>query len=281
MSQPAVSEQIRALERRLGCRLFDRLGRSIQPTRQAKLLYPGALAILDDISRLEQELTRQASEVAGEILLGASTIPGAYILPRIAADFKTRHPEVSFTIRISDSAAIIDNVLNHELLLGIVGTRATSPVLDFVPFVEDELVLAASADRELGNPVSLARLAQLPFLLREQGSGTRKTLEEYVLRNGLDPGRLNTVAVLGSNAAIKEAIKEDLGVSILSRISIRDEVHCGRIREIGIRDITLGRRFYTVTHKKRTLPNHYDVFLQHLRRAGEKPNPGSPEAAGV
>ncbi len=265
-SQPAVSEQIRSLERRLGCRLFDRLGRSIKPTRQAEILFPKALAILEDIRRLEQELLREDNTVSGELILGASTIPGAYLLPRIATDFKALHPEISFEIRIADSGEIIDSVMNHDLLVGLVGSRAASRNLNFFPLVEDELVLAVSANRETENPVSLDELARLPFLLREQGSGTRKTLEEYSLRNGFDLGRLNTVAVLGSNAAIKQAIKEDLGVSILSRISIRDDLDCGRLKEISIRGVTLKRSFYVVTLKKRTLPHHYAVFLDTLRK---------------
>ncbi len=272
-SQPAVSEQIRSLERRLGCRLFDRLGRSIRPTRQAEILFPRALAVLDDIRRLERDLLVEANEVSGELLLGASTIAGTYILPRIATDFRAEHPEISFEIRIADSGEIIDSVLNHDLLIGIVGTRISSARLNFFPFIEDELVLAASARRKLAPTVTLQELAELPFLLREQGSGTRKTLEEYGLKNDFDLSRLNIVAVLGSNAAVKEAIKEDLGVSVLSGISIRDELRCGRLQKIRIQGVSLKRSFYISTLKKRTLPNHYTVFLETLlgrRAAGDE-----------
>ncbi|HEB51043.1 MAG TPA: LysR family transcriptional regulator [Desulfobulbus sp.] len=259
-----MSEQIRSLERRLECRLFDRLGRSIKPTRHAEILFPKAMAILEDIRRLEQELLVEADNVSGELILGASTIPGAYILPRIATNFKADHSQISFEIRIADSGEVIDSVLNHDLLIGIVGTRISSTSLNFFPFVEDELVLAASARRELPSSVSLQQLAELPFLLREQGSGTRKTLEEYGLKNGFGLDQLNVVAVLGSNAAVKEAIKEDLGVSILSSISIRDELRCGRLQKIRIQGMTLKRSFYITTLKKRTLPNLYTVFLETL-----------------
>ncbi len=268
-SQPAVSEQIRSLERRLACRLFDRLGRSIRPTRQAEVLFPRALAILEDIRRVERELLVEANDVSGELVLGASTIPGTYILPRIATDFKAEHPGISFEIRIADSSEIVDAVLNHDLLIGLVGTRIASANLNFFPCIEDELVVAASAQRQLASSISLEELAALPFLLREKGSGTRKTLEEYGLKNGFELEQLNVVATLGSNAAVKEAIKEDLGVSILSAISIRDEVQCGRLRKIRLQGIALKRSFYVVTLKKRTLPNHYTVFLKTLLERGQ------------
>ncbi len=265
-SQPSVSEQVRNLETRLGCRLFDRLGRTIKPTRKAEILYPKAQSILEDIRHVEEELFLEDQNVSGELVVGASTIPGAYILPHIATDFKTLHPEISFEIRIADSGEVIDAVLNHDLLIGIVGTKITSNNLNFHPFVEDELVLAASAKRKVKSTISMQQLVKLPFLLRENGSGTRKSMEEFGFKNGLEITQLNTVAVLGSNAAIKEAIKEDLGVSILSRISIRDELGCGKLKEIQIEGMTLKRSFYVVTLKKRSLPNPYTVFLETLEQ---------------
>ncbi|MBU0481196.1 MAG: LysR family transcriptional regulator [Proteobacteria bacterium] len=267
-SQPAISEHIKNLEKNLGCKLFDRLGRSIRPTRKADVLYPKALVIIDDLNRLENELAAEDLCVSGELVIGASSIPGAYLLPRLATVFKTKHPEISFEIRIADSGEIIDSVLNHDLLIGIVGTRTPSKNLKFAPFVDDELVLAVSAGRKIDSEIPIADLFKLPFLLREKGSGTRKSVEEAGLRNKIEMGRLNTVAVLGSNAAIKEAIKEDLGVSILSRISICDELESGRIKEVAVKGLAMKRTFYAVTLQERTLPNHYSVFLRSLLQIG-------------
>ncbi len=202
--------------------------------------------------------------VSGELILGASTIPGAYILPHLATVFKKEHPEISFEIRIADSGEIIDSVLNHDLLIGIVGSKIASQNLKFSPFVEDELVLAAAAGRKISNNISIKTLLKLPFLLRENGSGTRKSMEEFGTKIGFETGQLNTVAVLGSNAAIKEAIKANLGVSILSRVSISDELENGKIKEIKVTGLTMKRMFYAVTLKKRSLPNRYSVFQERL-----------------
>jgi DNA-binding transcriptional LysR family regulator len=269
-SQPAISENIKTLEISLGCKLFDRLGRSIRPTRKAEMLFPKALAILEDINKIEEELASEDQSVTGELIIGASSIPGAYILPQLATDFKGHHPEISFEIRIADSGEIIDSVLNHDLLLGIVGTQIASKNLVFSPFVEDELVLAASVDQKIPRTISLQKLIKLPFLIRESGSGTRKSMEEFGLTNGLVADQLNIVAVLGSNTAIIEAIKTNLGVSILSRVSICDELENGRIREIKVKGLTMKRMFHVITLKNRTLPNHYSVFLQRLHGMEDK-----------
>lgn len=252
------------MERRLGCKLFDRLGRTIKPTRKAEILYTKSTAILDDLNTLEDELRAEDSNMCGELILGASTVPGAYILPYLATLFKAEHPQISFEIRISDSGEIIDAVLNHDLLIGVSGTWVPSNKLNFQPFAEDELILAAAPGRKMDRSVSLDTLKTLPFLLREKGSGTRKSMEEFWAKKNLEIGQLNIAAVLGSNAAIKEAIKADLGVSIVSRVSISDELATGRIREIEMEGGAIKRMFYVATHTKRTLPNHYNLFLGSL-----------------
>ncbi len=261
-SQPAISDHIRNLEDRLGCRLFDRLGRSIKPTSKADILYPQALSIIDDIEKAKEALSSEDHRVSGKLIVGASTTPGAYILPHLATVFKSLHPATSFEIRIADSRKIIEDVLNYDVLIGIVGTKTAAKNLKFFSFVEDQLVLAAPISRKVAS-VSLKTLAKLPFLGREKGSGTRTSMEKFWLKNGFN-GRLNMVAVFGSNAAIKEAIKANLGVSILSRISINDDLECGKIKEIKIKGITMKRSFYVVTRQNRTLPNNYKVFLSSL-----------------
>ena len=265
MSQPTISEHIKILEKTLGCKLFDRLGRTISPTRKAEILYPKALDILEDIDKLEKDLASEDQSVTGELIIGASSIPGVYVLPPIATTFKNNHPEISFEIRIADSGKITNSVLSHDLLIGIVGAKISSKDLSFFPFVEDELVLAVGEKRKIGNSVSLNKLTKLPFLMRENGSGTKKSMEEFGIKNGIKLDQLNTVAVLGSNAAIKEAIKSNLGVSILSRKSITDELESGKIKEVKLKGITMKRMFYIVTPRKRTFPNHYSVFLNKLR----------------
>jgi DNA-binding transcriptional LysR family regulator len=263
-SQPTISEHIRNLELRLDCQLFDRLGRSIMPTLEADILYPRALTILEDIKKLEEEVASAGKAISGELIIGASTIPGTYILPEIAAAFKTLHPGVSFEIRTNDSAQVVNSVLSHEILLGIVGAKMVSKKLNYHPFIEDELVLAASTKRKISPTITIRQLQELPFLMREEGSGTRKTIEGFLAQKDLDIEQLDTCAILGSSAAIQEAVKSDLGVSIISRYAIQDGLKFKQIKEIAIEGLTMRRNFYIITAKKRTLPNQYQVFLDSM-----------------
>lgn len=252
------------LEARLNCRLFDRLGRSILPTAAAELLYPRALAILDDLRRLEDDITTTGNAMSGELVIGASTIPGTYIIPAAAAAFKSEFPGISFEIRINDSTKIVEAIAGNELFIGVVGAKIPTARLQYQQFTEDELILVSAGSKVVAAEITMAELCTLPFIVRERGSGTRKSIESLLAKNHSSLDRLNICATLGSSAAVKEAVKANLGVSILSRLAVRDELLCGTIKEIAVTDLTMKRHFYIVTSPKRTLPNQYQEFLKRL-----------------
>lgn len=264
ISQPTISEHIKNLEKELDCRLFDRLGRTIMATREAELLFPRAIKIKEDLEQIQEELAAADEQIKGELIIGASTIPGAYILPALAVKFKQQHPHISFEIRIEDSAKITERVLNHELLCGIVGARLEPRKLHYHPFIEDELILVARDTMAIRTIRGPDELYGLPFLIREQGSGTRKTMEALLARVDIEAGKLQIAATLGSTAAIKEAVKAGLGVSILSRLAVREELAEGKLIEVQLDSLEMKRHFHFISHKKRTLPGHYQAFSQYL-----------------
>jgi len=267
ISQPTISEHIKNLENSLDCRLFDRMGRTIMPTAEADVLYPKALQLLDDLERIQEEISATGGVIKGRILVGASTIPGAYILPRKAYTFKLQFPETVFEVLIKDSKKITEMVLNHDLLCGIVGARMESEKLNYTPLIEDELVLVA--DRDMGSKKKLIKaqeLLSLPFLIREKGSGTRQTLENYLGKKNISSENLHIVATLGSTSAIKQALKAGLGVSILSRIAVQEELDRGILKEITIQGMKMKRRFFMISLKKRTLPPQYAAFCKHMKQ---------------
>lgn len=266
-SQPTVSEHLQNLEHSLGCRLFDRLGRGIQRTAEAIMLYPRVLAILEDIDHLKDELAAAKHRVSGELMIGASTVAGDYFLPALAADFKKKHPDVTFEIKIADSAAIVRAVAGGELLAGVVGARLPARGLDWKFFCQDELVLIAAPVAALPEAMTVAELLEIPLLLREEGSGTRKAIEGALTRYRITVGQLTVAAVFGSANAIKEAVKAGLGLAIVSRQAVLDDLERGSLRQIALPDLSLRRDFYLVT-SKRALPHHYQVFLQSLHIAG-------------
>jgi DNA-binding transcriptional LysR family regulator len=228
------------------------------------MLFPRAIAILDDLRRLEDDINATRQGVSGELVIGASTIPGTYMLPAIAASFKNEFPGISFEIRINDSAKIVDAVANSELLIGVVGAKIPGAGLLFQPFAEDELILVAAAARPIPTAIAMTELDKLPFIVRERGSGTRKSIEALLGQQQFTLDRFNICATLGSSASVKEAVKADLGVSILSRHAVRDELANGTIKEIQVAGLAMKRNFYVVTPRKRTQPNHYQMFLKRL-----------------
>jgi DNA-binding transcriptional LysR family regulator len=266
ISQPTISEHIKNLEADLGVRLFDRLGRSILPTREAEILYPKALQLLEDLENIQDEVSATGSGVKGRILFGASTIPGAYILPPIAYTFKQQFPDTSFEILIEDSKKITEMVLNHDLLCGLVGAKMESDKLNYTSLIEDELVLVAGGDITGKRTIKPSELHTLPILMREIGSGTRQTFENYLARKKISLVDLKIVATLGSTSAVKQAVKAGLGASILSRIAVQEELANGSLVEIHIKGLQMKRKFYLVHLKKRSLPAQYLAFCQHMKK---------------
>jgi DNA-binding transcriptional LysR family regulator len=266
LTQPTVSEHIKGLEEELETVLFDRVARQVIPTLEAEMLYPRAAEIIERLKDINTDIVRLKGEVKGQLAIGASTIPGTYIIPSMAAGFKKMHAGISFQVVIEDSKKITEMVIGHELLLGVVGAKMDSGKVQYLPFVEDELVLVAPPGLIEKKTVAPFEIGGIPFLMREEGSGTRQTMLRYLSGEGMEVGDLDTVAVLGSTASVKEAIKSGLGASILSKYALREELGAGSLRAVDISGLRMKRSFYIITHKKRVLPNHYRAFLEYLKK---------------
>lgn len=264
LSQPTVSDHIKALEEELNCKLFDRLSRRIIPTKEAGLLIGRAVEVIEKVEGIKELLGEFRKDLSGHLVIGASTIPGTYILPGLTVSFRRKNPSVLFEIVVSDSRAIIDKIAEHDLLIGIVGAKLEARQVHFEPFLDDELIAVASGAYEAKKSMGIRDIAKSPIVMREQGSGTRKEFEKILEREGLDPHQLNIVGIFGSTDAIKQAVKEGMGISIISRRSVKDELKCEMLREIKIKDADMKRQFYIITHRKRTLPHLYRTFVDYL-----------------
>lgn len=264
LTQPTVSDHVKALEYELNCKLFDRLPRKVIPTKEAAVLIGKAQEIIERVEGFKDILGEFRKDLSGHLVIGASTIPGTYILPGITASFRQKNASVLFEVIVSDSRAIIDKVAGDDLLIGIVGAKLESKQVDYQPFLDDELIVVASGKFELRKNISIRDLASLPIVMREQGSGTRREFEKILEREGIDFQHLNVVGIFGSTDAVKQAVKEGMGISIISRRSVKDELKCGMLREIKIKDVEMKRQFFIITHRKRTLPHLYKMFLEYL-----------------
>lgn len=265
LSQPTISGHIKTLEEDLDCRLFDRWGRTIIPTREAEVLYTHAIEIIDRFNTLKEVIGQLKKEVMGELVIGASTIPGTYLLPSIMATFNKKYPSVIFQILISDSKEILEKVSRHELLMGIVGTKLIIENINYIPFIEDELIVISSPSFTETNRATLKDLLKFPMILREKGSGTRKEVERMLEDRGVSPDSIKIAGFFGSTDAVKQAVKAGLGIAILSKLSVIDDLKHKTLKEIKLTDMQMRRKFYIATHKKRTLPLTYRIFLEYIK----------------
>lgn len=266
LTQPTVSEHVADLERALGVFLFDRAGRSVHPTPEAEVLFTRAGEVIERLAAIRDAVAATRRELAGEVALGASSIPAAYVLPAAIASFRARHPAVSFAVRSGDSREIAGLVAAHELILGVVGSRLALGNLRYRVLMQDELVVVVPP-RGWETEKTLRRLARRPAVLREEGSGTRREAERILQAAGVDPSRLEVAAVLGSTDAVKEGVKAGLGWSFVSRRAVGEELAAGTLRAAPVA-ARMGRAFYAVTHARRSLPAAHQAFLEHLAAGG-------------
>lgn len=265
LTQPTVTEHIKKLENELGCKLFDRTSRFVIPTKEADLLYDYVIEIIDKLENVKNAIAISSKEILGKIFLATSTIPGTYIIPKALKKIKQQYPNLSFEVFISDSKFILEGVIKHDLMVGLVGTKIENDQLNFIPFLQDELVLVASTNLINKNKISLDELKKMPIIVREAGSGTRIETEKKFGEKGLDLNKMNISAVFGSIDAIKEAVKIGLGGAILSKLSVKEEIKNKILHEVKIEGFAkMKRNFYIVYHKKRTLPLNYKLFIDFV-----------------
>ncbi len=262
LSQPTVSGHIKSLETELGVILFDRLGREILPTRAAEVLIGPARRILDLFQEAQRDVDAFLGRLRGELVLGGSTIPGQYVLPELIGRYRLMYPEVRVTLSIGDTGQVTEQVLKGELELGMVGAALEDERLAFTPLMDDQVVCAAWPGHPLaGKKVALSELLQTPVILREPGSGTRVALAKALKKAGMELSDLEIAAQMGSTMAVLQAVRAQVGLGILSRLALEDDLHAGRVALVDLEGLDLKRQFYLVTRRKRTHSPAAQAFL--------------------
>jgi DNA-binding transcriptional LysR family regulator len=251
LSQPTVSNHIQHLEDSLGKKLFDRLGRRVVPTQEAKILYKHAVEILKKREEAIAELlSLDTSNLEGTLKVAASNIPGDYLIPRAIKKIKKLLPKTFIEVEIYDSSRVIKLLKESfpQFEIGFVGLKPKEAKLEHREIVGDEIVLIAppSFKRE---SIELKELPSLPLVLREEESGTRKTVEEGLRRAKIDVENLNVVAALGSNTAVKEAVKSSSLFGLVSKCSVRDDVRCKSLKIVKVEGLSIKRKFFAVRRR--------------------------------
>ena len=263
ISQPTVSAHIRQLEEELQSRLVIRTTKSIEITPRGLEAYDCARSILE---LRENLLRRWADDGEQMIQLGASTIPSAYILPEILPAYGREHPKVYFVIHQSDSQGVVQGLLNGSFDLGMTGMNSGEEELAFEPFYRDRMVLITPVNRhflelmERKDPISA--LLKEPVILREQGSGSRKSAEDFLASAGLREEDLKVAARVNDQESIKNLVAGGLGVSIISERAARNFIREKRLLAAALPGKAAGRNLYLVYRKNYILKKYVRQFIR-------------------
>jgi LysR family transcriptional regulator, low CO2-responsive transcriptional regulator len=273
LTQAAVSQRVRALERTLNVSLFRRESGRVFLTEAGQHLYPYSQQIQSLHEDARREITGRKPVLRGELTLAASSIPGEHLLPAVLSAFRRRHPHVHIRASVSDSSAVLAAVEHGQAHLGLVGMKTDNPDVEFRKFACDALVLVVPRRHpwRRRRQVTLADLCRQPLVLREPGSGSRWCLEQALSRAGASPAELQIALELGSNEAIKEAVLRGVGAAVLSRHTIRREVRAGQLHTLKVAGLCLKRDIYVVWDRRRALPIAARLFLDALDPAPSQP----------
>lgn len=266
LTQPTVSEHIRALEDELGVQLLDRLGRGATPTRAGQLFLGYTQRLLGLAREARQAIDQFQGRMSGELVVGGSTIPGEYVLPALIGEFKGKYPDILITLVIGDSRQVIDWVEDGRVEVGIVGARPTIRTLESRELMSDELVVVVPAAHPWAerDAVTLAELQAQPLIMRERGSGSREAIERALAEAGLDLDAFRIAGEIGSTQAIKQGVRAGVGVALISRRAVEDECHARLLRCVKVRDFRVSRAFHLVTHRDRSRSPLATAFLEFI-----------------
>lgn len=269
LSQPTVSSHIKDLEDHFGCQLIDRLARQAVPTQAGRILYSHARRLLSLRDETETAMAHFQGKLQGSLVIGGSTIPGGYLLPRVIGLFKQEFPQVMLSLVIADTAQIMAGVLEGHLEFGVVGAQTPQKGIVQEKLIEDRMQLIVPAEHPWAGrkKIPLAFLLKEPFIVRERGSGTLASIRESLSRRGYGVDALHVVAELGSTEAVRQGIKSRVGVSILSTLAVAEELEQGAFKALEIEGVDLTRSFYLTRHRQRSLSPLGDAFIRFLREA--------------
>ena len=266
LTPPTISAHVRSLEEELHTKLILRTTKKTTITTRGYQLYDSAVRMLEIRNNLLENFTGVQKHM---IDLAASTIPSSYLLPEILAAFGKTHPDIYFHSIQADSAESINRVLDGTVDLALVGQNTRDETCVFLPFCQDELVIATPiTNHYLGlqnKSVTFEDFIKDPIIIREKGSGTKKEMDLFLEQIGVTPSDLNVIARMNDLEGIKKSIVNGLGISILSARSAIDLQKTKQILLFPLEESAHKRTFYIVYSKNRILKPHVRQFIQFVQ----------------
>ncbi|MEW5745210.1 MAG: selenium metabolism-associated LysR family transcriptional regulator [Nitrospirota bacterium] len=267
LTQPAVSLQIQALEEFFETKLFDRSEGAVRLTPSGRILYRHAKHLLQHYTDIEKEIGKVTGMIKGGITVGASTTLGNHVLPRVIIDFKRKHPKIKFSMLVSNTKRIEDLLMSGLIDLGLVEGEVSRSTLRIEPIVPDELTLIVPPAHPWARKkvVPVLDITREPFILREEGSGTRDQIEGYLKAHGVTTNDMHIALTLGSTESIKEAVEAGIGISIVSKLAVKKEVEDGRLKLAVLREGKILRSLSLIMPSKARLSPAVEEFALSVK----------------
>jgi DNA-binding transcriptional LysR family regulator len=266
MTQPAVTFQVRQLEEYFNTRLFDRTHNRISLTDAGKRVFDYADRIFELYAEMENGVRELTGEISGALTIGASTTIAEYMLPTLLGDFNSRYPEVSIHLKVSNSEGIVSMVESNAIDLGVVESPVGNKNLVVEACKQDQLVAIVPPGHPLAkmSEIKLRELLELPFICREEGSGTREVINDYLDSLPDCAAGLKVSMELGSPEAVKGAVEAGMGVSVVSKATVQKELKLGTLVTLTL-DPPLFRPFSFVHQKQKFKLRVMEELLEFAR----------------
>jgi len=260
LSQPSVSVRMRQLERDVGSKLFEQLGKKIALTEAGKLLVPYAGKVISAVDDARNAMDELQGLERGSLRIGASTTPGMYLVPRTIAQFKKRYPKIDAHLAVKDTRQIEEGVLRNEFDFGFVGGHLAGDEVDVLPWITDEIILIVPLYHRLARKRSVTTrdLSSEKFIFREQGSATRAILSEHLRRAGIE---LDAVMEIANPESVKKAVQSGLGIAFISAFAAESELKAKALVAVRVRRLNIKRELKIVYRKDKHLSPPARAFL--------------------
>ena len=267
VTQPAVSLQVRALEKRLGAQLLDRSGRRVEPTEAGTRLYRGAQRLLALEQQVLDEVAAEGDgDLSGALSMGASTGPAAVVVPRLLGEFQRAHPAVRVALEVHDTRMVVELVAERRLELGIVGAAPRHRAVRFEPFAYDEVVLVCPPrHRFAGRTIDVHELASESLVVMQEGAGVRRIVEDELRRLGVRLRDLDPRLELGLQESVRSAVLAGYGVTFISRAAVESDLASGALAEARVEGMDGRREISLVRSAARVHTRVADAFVDFAR----------------
>lgn len=268
ISQPAVSFQIKRLEKESGIQLLDRRKRTIKMTEAGKRLYRFAEYAIREQANVFHDIEQLREEVTGELIIAVSSIPGEFILPAILSKFKEYYPVVEIKLIMSNSLKIVTDVQKGIYDIGFcsLGPEET-PELESIKIAEDEIVLVVYPEHPFARrqKVSLSELAGESFILREEAIEKHRSAASLLFQAGFDISQCKPKLVLGTNMGVVSAVEARAGIAFLSSLVVNKSSALGWVKVVKVDGLNIKRDFFCVYRKEKSVSRLHKEFMNFIR----------------